>query len=198
MRDRAFARRLACLHRRSLIGLAGLTLLLFSGCDQPIVAPRARQTGHQRRRAARSRDLVHRARTGKRPGFDHDLLTRFARERGVPLNVVFADGAAALLSKIGSGEAQLGAGGLFAAASRKRGRRRRRKPRAGLEQRLPRGRAGPDLQRRRLPAAPLGRSRQGDRRLPCAHRPRHATRRRAARASRRALETGRRRRPPTR
>jgi membrane-bound lytic murein transglycosylase F len=119
MRDRAFGRPLACLHRRSLIGFAGLTLLLFSGCDQPIVVPRAP--------AKPGISVVVRpgpatwfiGPNGQATGFDHDLLTRFARERGVPLNVVFADGAAALLSKIGSGEAQLGAGGLFAAASRK-------------------------------------------------------------------------------
>jgi membrane-bound lytic murein transglycosylase F len=116
MRDRAFGRPLAFLYRRSLIGLAGLTLLLFSGCDQPIL-PRAP--------AKPGISVVVRpgpatwfiAPNGQAMGFDHDLLTRFARERGVPLNVVFADGAAALRTKIGSGEAQLGAGGLFEAAS---------------------------------------------------------------------------------
>ena len=116
MRDRAFARRLACLQCRSLIGLAGLALLLFSGCDQPVV-PRAP--------AKPGISVVVRpgpatwfiGPNGQATGFDHDLLTRFARERGVPLNVVFADGAAALLSKIHSGEAQLGAGGLFGVAS---------------------------------------------------------------------------------
>ena len=50
-------------------------------------------------------------------GFDHDLLTRFARERGVPLRITVADGAASLLAKLGRGEAQLGAGGLLQAAS---------------------------------------------------------------------------------
>ena len=54
---------------------------------------------------------------GKTTGFDHDLLTRFARERGVPLNVTIAQGAAPLLAQIAKGEAQLGAGGLFQAAS---------------------------------------------------------------------------------
>src|SRR6185312_14874040 len=116
MRDRAFGRPLAFLYRRSLIGLAGLTLLLFSGCNQPIL-PRAP--------AKPGISVVVRpgpatwfiAPNGQAMGFDHDLLTRFARERGVPLNVVFADGAAALRAKIGSGEAQLGAGGLFEAAS---------------------------------------------------------------------------------
>jgi membrane-bound lytic murein transglycosylase F len=38
-------------------------------------------------------------------------------ERGVRLNVVFADGAAALLARITRGEAQVGAGGLFQSAS---------------------------------------------------------------------------------
>lgn len=118
MRDRAFARRLACLHRRLLIGLAGLTLLLFNGCDQPIVPRVPPKPGISVVvRPGPATWFI--GPNGQAMGFDHDLLTRFARERGVPLNVVFADGAAALLSKIGSGEAQLGAGGLFAAASRK-------------------------------------------------------------------------------
>ena len=134
---------------------------------------------------------------GQATGFDHDLLTRFARERGVPLNVVFADGAAALLRKIGSGEAQLGAGGLFQAASTASDERRV-DPAAGVEHRLPRGRAGPDLQRRRLPAAPLGRSRQGDRRLPGAHRPRRATRRGARLRIRKCNGSRSTSRPPTR
>src|SRR6185312_1621007 len=95
MRDRAFGRPLAFLYRRSLIGLAGLTLLLISGCNQPIL-PRAP--------AKPGISVVVRpgpatwfiAPNGQAMGFDHDLLTRFARERGVPLNVVFADGAATL------------------------------------------------------------------------------------------------------
>jgi membrane-bound lytic murein transglycosylase F len=115
MRDRVFARRLASLYRRSLIGLAGCALLLFSGCDRP-PAPLAP--------AAPGISVVVRpgpatwfvGPDGKATGFDHDLLTRFAKERGVPLHVVFASGAAALLRSLESGEAQLGAGGLFQAA----------------------------------------------------------------------------------
>jgi membrane-bound lytic murein transglycosylase F len=116
MRDRAFARRMASLSRRSLIGLAALMLLAFTGCEQP-VAPRppAKPGISVVVRPGPATWFV--GPNGQVTGFDHDLLTRFARERGVPLNVVFADRAAALLAKIGDGEAQLGAGGLFEVAS---------------------------------------------------------------------------------
>jgi membrane-bound lytic murein transglycosylase F len=116
MRDRAFARRLAELNRRSLIGLAGLSLLLFSGCERAPEAPRPAKPGL-------TVIVLPGPATwfigpnGEASGFDHDLLTRFARERGVPLNVGFASGAAALLQKLGNGGAQLGAGGLFQAAN---------------------------------------------------------------------------------
>jgi membrane-bound lytic murein transglycosylase F len=121
MRDRAFARRLAVPYRRSLIGLAGCSLLLFSACDQPVAppAPPAKPGISVVVRPGPATWFI--SPGGQASGFDHDLLTRFARERGVALNVVFADGAAALLTKIASGEAQLGAGGLFAAAPGKPG-----------------------------------------------------------------------------
>ena len=116
MRDRAFVRRLANVCRRSLIGFTGITLLAFSGHDQPALS---------RAHATPGINVVVRpgpatwfvAPNGQTSGFDHDLLTRFARERGVALNVAFADGTGALLSRIGSGEAQVGAGGLFPPAS---------------------------------------------------------------------------------
>jgi ABC-type amino acid transport substrate-binding protein len=109
MRDRAFARRLAVPYRRSLIGLAGCSLLLFSACDQPVAppAPPAKPGISVVVRPGPATWFI--SPGGQASGFDHDLLTRFARERGVALNVVFADGAAALLTKIASGEAQLGA-----------------------------------------------------------------------------------------
>jgi membrane-bound lytic murein transglycosylase F len=116
MRDRAFAHRLGSLYRQFLIGLAGFALLLFSGCEQPVVPPAPAKPGITVVvRPGPATWFI--GPDGKATGFDHDLLTRFARERGVPLNVTFADGAASLLKKIGSGEAQLGAGGLFRAAS---------------------------------------------------------------------------------
>jgi len=120
MRDRAFARRLAGICRRSLIGLAGLSLLAFSGCERAPNLPGPPKPGlNVVVRPGPATWFI--GPNGQATGFDHDLLTRFARERGVPLNVVFADGAAALLKKIGTGEAQLGAGGLFHAASRSGG-----------------------------------------------------------------------------
>ena len=50
---------------------------------------------------------------GEPSGLDHDLLQRFAREQKLPLMVVVADNATTLMSKVGRGEAHIGAGGLF-------------------------------------------------------------------------------------
>ena len=118
MRDRPFARTLASFFRRSVIGSAAFALLMFSGCEQPPAnpSPPPKPGLNVVVRPGLATWFV--GPNGVATGFDHDLLVRFARERGVPLNVVFADGAAALLNKIGSGEAQLGAGGLFRAASK--------------------------------------------------------------------------------
>jgi membrane-bound lytic murein transglycosylase F len=114
MRDRVFVRRLRSLCRRSLIGLAALSLLAFSGCESTLSPPPHGKPGLTvvvRPGPSTWFTLPN----GKTTGFDHDLLTRFARERGVPLNVTFADGAAPLLAQIAHGDAQLGAGGLFQA-----------------------------------------------------------------------------------
>jgi peptidoglycan lytic transglycosylase F len=116
MRDRAFACRLPDLSRRSLIGVAAFTFLLFSGCERTAEAPKPGKPGLTVI-VLPGPSTWFIGPNGEAAGFDHDLLTRFARERGVPLNVVFADGAAALLRKIGNGQAQLGAGGLFQAAA---------------------------------------------------------------------------------
>lgn len=51
--------------------------------------------------------------TGTPAGIDHDLLTRFAAERGLALRVSFADDAASLMDGVAKGDAQLGAGGLL-------------------------------------------------------------------------------------
>ena len=99
-----------------MLGLAGVALLAFSGCERGPLPPPQGVPGLT---------VVVRpgpatwfsAPNGRVSGFDHDLLTRFARERGVPLNVTFADSAGALLARVGTGAAQLGAGGLFQAAS---------------------------------------------------------------------------------
>ncbi|HEX6138690.1 MAG TPA: membrane-bound lytic murein transglycosylase MltF [Casimicrobiaceae bacterium] len=93
-----------------------MTLLLFSGCERAPLLQRPAKPGlNVVVRPGPATWFI--GPNGQASGFDHDLLTRFARERGVPLNVMFADGAAALLRELGSGAAQLGAGGLFRAAS---------------------------------------------------------------------------------
>ena len=116
MRDRVFVRRLSSWCRRSLIGFAALSLLAFSGCESTRPSPPAAKPGlNVVVRAGPSTWFT--LPNGTTTGFDHDLLTRFARERGVPLNVTFADGAAPLLDQVAHGAAQLGAGGLLQAAS---------------------------------------------------------------------------------
>lgn len=116
MRDRVFVRRLSSWCRRSLIGLAALSLLAFSGCESTHPAlPPGKPGLNVVVRAGPSTWFT--LPNGTTTGFDHDLLTRFARERGVPLNVTFADGAAPLLDQVAHGKAQLGAGGLLQAAS---------------------------------------------------------------------------------
>ena len=116
MRDRAFARRLAALYRRSLIAAAGLSLLMFSACQRaPDIPPRNDPGLTVVVLPGPTTWFI--GPNGQASGFDHDLLTRFARERGVPLNVDFATGAAGLLARIATGKAQLGAGGLFQAAT---------------------------------------------------------------------------------
>ena len=115
MRDRAFARRLYAFFRRSTIGLAGVAFLAFSACDLGPPAP-----GHLAGITVIVRpgpSTWFTGPSGEILGFDHDLLTRFARERGMPLKVAFANGAGALLTRLANGEAQLGAGGLFQAAT---------------------------------------------------------------------------------
>ena len=115
MRDRVFVRRLRSWCRRSLIGLAALSLLVFSGCESthPPLPP-GKPGLHVVVRPGPATWFT--LPDGTTTGFDHDLLTRFARERGVPLHVTFADGAAPLLDEIARGDAQLGAGGLLQAA----------------------------------------------------------------------------------
>jgi membrane-bound lytic murein transglycosylase F len=56
---------------------------------------------------------------GEPSGFDHELLLRFAREQHLPLRVIMAPSAADLLGRLAAGEAQVGVGGLFQAASAK-------------------------------------------------------------------------------
>ncbi|MGH8801612.1 MAG: membrane-bound lytic murein transglycosylase MltF [Casimicrobiaceae bacterium] len=51
--------------------------------------------------------------SGTPEGIDHDLLTRFAAERGLALKVSFANDAVSLMNGVARGNAQLGAGGLL-------------------------------------------------------------------------------------
>ena len=46
-------------------------------------------------------------------GFDHDLLMLFARSRGLTLDVVEVDSAAALVAEVAAGSVHLGVGGLY-------------------------------------------------------------------------------------
>lgn len=116
MRDRALARRIRSLCRRSTIAAAAFGLLAFSGCERaPLSPPRGIPGITVLVRPGPATWLA--GADGTISGFDHELLTRFARERGVPLNVSFADGASSLMSRLGRREAQLGVGGLLQAAS---------------------------------------------------------------------------------
>ena len=137
MRDRVFVRRLRSWCRRSLIGLAALSLLAFSGCEstRPPLPP-GKPGLHVVVRPGPSTWFT--LPDGTTTGFDHDLLTRFARERGVPLHVTFADGAAPLLDEIAARRrCTLGAGGLFQAADARQRRPRCPASGVGVEHRLP-------------------------------------------------------------
>ncbi|HVO87651.1 MAG TPA: membrane-bound lytic murein transglycosylase MltF [Casimicrobiaceae bacterium] len=50
---------------------------------------------------------------GNALGFEHDLLTRFAAERKLPLSVVVADSASAWVARLRGGDAHIAIGGLF-------------------------------------------------------------------------------------
>jgi len=50
---------------------------------------------------------------GTLQGIDHDLIERFAREKGLPLTVVTVSDAGALIERVVAGEAHVGIGGLF-------------------------------------------------------------------------------------
>ena len=50
---------------------------------------------------------------GTAQGLDHDLIQRFAREKGLPLTVVTVSDAGALIDRVVAGEAHMGIGGLY-------------------------------------------------------------------------------------
>ena len=110
MRDRASVHCPWYLRLGSALAVTASAFLL-SGCEQPPAAPPGQA----------SLDVVVRpgpttwftAANGHASGLDHDLLTRFARERGLALKVVFADDTASLMDSVANGDAQVAAGGLF-------------------------------------------------------------------------------------
>src|SRR4029077_1871256 len=53
---------------------------------------------------------------GEPSGFDHELLTRFARDQGLALRVITVPSAGDLIARLARGEGQVGLGGLSQAA----------------------------------------------------------------------------------
>src|SRR3982750_906540 len=109
MRDRAFARAFRCICRRSTIGVCAAALLAFSGCERAPPHPDRGPPGINVV-VLPGPSTWFTGPNGVTSGLDHELLTRFASERGVPLNVTFADGPSDLFARLRSGQAQLGAG----------------------------------------------------------------------------------------
>ncbi|MHB8493507.1 MAG: membrane-bound lytic murein transglycosylase MltF [Casimicrobiaceae bacterium] len=110
MRDRS------SVHRPQYLRLAGVLaiaagVLVMSGCEQPPAAPAQQASLSVVVRPGPTTWFA--GPNGRASGLDHDLLTRFARERGLVLKVAFADDGESILESIANGEAQIGAGGLF-------------------------------------------------------------------------------------
>ncbi len=93
--------------------LAGVTLALaLAGCQRdPLPAPP--RTGVLIAAVRLGPTSWFPGPDGKPVGFDHDLLTRFAAERKLTLEIVEVDSAAALLAKVGASDVHIGAGGLY-------------------------------------------------------------------------------------
>ncbi|MDE2003189.1 MAG: hypothetical protein KGJ25_06620, partial [Betaproteobacteria bacterium] len=116
MRDRT------CIHRPQYLRLAGAIaiaagVLVMPGCEQPPAAPAQQASLSVVVRPGPTTWFA--GPNGHASGLDHDLLTRFARERGLVLKVAFADDGESLLESVANGEAQIGAGGLFAGGAPK-------------------------------------------------------------------------------
>ena len=103
---------------RSGIALVVGAIALFAGCGpQPLAPPQQR---HELVVAVRPGPASwFPGADGSSTGFDHDLLTRFAREQNLPLRVVIVENAAALLGEVAAGKVHVGAGGLFQGAPAK-------------------------------------------------------------------------------
>lgn len=110
MRDRS------SVHRQQFLRLAGAIaimagVLVMPGCEQPPAAPAQQASLSVVVRPGPTTWFA--GPNGHTSGLDHDLLTRFARERGLVLKVAFADDGESILKRVANGEAQIGAGGLF-------------------------------------------------------------------------------------
>ena len=116
MRDRKHAFALPRFIRQS----ATLLALVLCACGPPALAPPAK-LGKIIAVVRPGPAVWFPAPNGDLEGLDHDLLVRFAREAGIPLEIVQVDSAAALIAKVAKGEAHIGIGGLFQAADTKDG-----------------------------------------------------------------------------
>ncbi len=110
MRDRS------SVHRPQFLRLAGAIAIaagasMLSGCEQPPAAPAQQASLSVVVRPGPTTWFA--GPDGHASGLDHDLLTRFARERGLVLKVAFAEDGESVLDSVANGEAQIGAGGLF-------------------------------------------------------------------------------------
>src|SRR5881227_2720812 len=104
-------------HRAGLRVLAGL-LTLLSACEPS--PPPSRQHADEIVVAMRPGPASwFPGPDGGPSGFDHDLLIRFAREQSRPLRIIHVQSASELFAKVVAGEADIGIGGLFQAASAK-------------------------------------------------------------------------------
>ena len=103
---------------RSGIAIVTGAIIVFAGCGpQPLAPPQQR---HEIVVAVRPGPASwFPGPDGSPTGFDHDLLTRFAREQNLPLRVVIVESAAALLAQVAAGKVHIGAGGLFQGAPAK-------------------------------------------------------------------------------
>lgn len=113
MSSRLFACRIA-LRARALLA-SSLCATLLAGC-QPQTPPLPNSTGKLSVAIRPGPTSWFPGADGVPTGFDHDLLARFARSRGLTLEVVEVDSAVALIAKVAAGEVHVGAGGLYSPA----------------------------------------------------------------------------------
>lgn len=110
MRDRKSNRDGFWIRSGVTLGVA-LAALAFSACQEPPPLPPAQPTLNVI--VLPGPTTWFKGPSGTPAGIDHDLLARFAAERGLALKVSFADDANSLVEGVAKGDAQLGAGGLL-------------------------------------------------------------------------------------